>query len=126
MESHFSFDLATAARQIDAFVGACRVGCQLITPDGETLYEKKITELNCDFCRNLLSHHGVCKSCPKTHIYGSQQAERFGGKYIYFCPSGLAFFASPITQNGVMQAALIGGPVLMFEKEEYILHDLME
>jgi len=119
-------DIATAAKYIDSFVGTCHVGCLLMSPDGETLYEKKINELNCDFCRSLIDFHDGCKSCPKAHIYGSQQAERFGGKYIYFCPSGLAFFASPITSGGSMQAALIGGPVLMFEKEEYILHDLIE
>jgi len=124
--TNISFDLATAAKYIDSFVGACHVGCQLMSPNGDILYDKKIEELNCNFCRDLLSVHGTCRSCPKTHIYGSQQAERFGGKYIYFCPSGLAFFASPVIQDGVMQASLIGGPVLMFEKEEYILHDLIE
>jgi len=70
----------------------------------------------CNLCKN---------GCSGAHLYGSYQAERFGGKYIYFCPIGLAFWATPLTLSPSSVKALIGGPILMMSPEEFLLDDLI-
>ena len=40
------------------------------------------------------------------------EAERFGGKYIYFCPMGLTCFVSPILGEGGAEAKLTVGPFI--------------
>lgn len=55
-----------------------------------------------------------CKGCPylNAHIYGAYEAERWNGKYIYYCPKGLIFIA---TQKPGAEFTLITGPVIMEE-----------
>ena len=126
MNAAIDFDLQKAVNVANSFIDSCFVGCKIIANDGETLFEREECEFGCNFCERLRELTGADKKCPMTHIYGSKQSERFGGKYIYFCATGLAFFASPITVGGVMKGAFIGGPVLIVDKEEYILHDILE
>jgi YesN/AraC family two-component response regulator len=64
--------------------------------------------------------------CRYVHLYGAYQAERFGGSYIFFCQTGLVHFASPVIINGQMEGALLGGPVLMVDHEEFLEIDLMQ
>lgn len=59
------------------------------------------------------------------HLYGSYQAERFGGKYIFFCHMGLVHWVSPVTEDGIMKGAMLGGPVMMMEPDEFLLDDLI-
>jgi YesN/AraC family two-component response regulator len=63
--------------------------------------------------------------CAKAHLYGSYQAERFGGKYVFFCPLGLVHWASPITVNGMMRAAILGGPVQMVEPDDFLIDEII-
>lgn len=62
--------------------------------------------------------------CRVSMIYGSYQAHRFGGRYIFFCPRGLVYFASPLVRHGQMTACAIAGPVLMTDYDEYIELDI--
>lgn len=49
-----------------------------------------------------------------THLYGAYEAERWGDKYIYYCPRGLIFIATPVhPKNGVIQYCLLTGPLIM-------------
>lgn len=49
-----------------------------------------------------------------THLYGAYQAERWDDKYIYYCPRGLAFLATPVRQaNGVARYCLLTGPIIL-------------
>jgi AraC-like DNA-binding protein len=57
-------------------------------------------------------------------LRGCTQAHLFGGKYIFSCPSGLVFFASPITREGGHIMTAVGGPVLMTDYDDYLDHDL--
>jgi AraC-like DNA-binding protein len=58
-------------------------------------------------------------------LYGCYQAKRFGGRYIFLAPSGLAFCASPITEDVAMsEASIILGPFLMSDHDEYLELDV--
>ncbi|HIV96591.1 MAG TPA: helix-turn-helix domain-containing protein [Candidatus Agathobaculum stercoravium] len=49
-----------------------------------------------------------------THLYGAYEAERWDGKYIYYCPRGLVFIATPPMQTGAsMEYCIITGPFIM-------------
>ena len=49
----------------------------------------------------------------------------FGGKYIFFCPSGLTFCVSPVFTEDTDITALFAGPLLMVDAEEFLLDDLL-
>ena len=61
-----------------------------------------------------------CKSCAyqSTHLYGCFEAERWNGKYIYYCPMGMIFIANIVRSYLGTEAALITGPILMGEQED--------
>jgi len=78
---------------------------------------------------------GLCPVCAiggaedadeelRAQLFVAYQAERFGGKYIQLCPHSLLFWAAPILDDGIMAAALIGGPVMVVETEE-LLEELL-
>lgn len=119
------FDLEMAIKSTSAYSRSTRVNCIIIDTNGETLYDAESTKNTCNFCRRIqdISCHQF--SCPNVHLYGSYQAERFGGKYIFFCPMGLVHWASPITVDGAMRGALLGGPVLMVEPDEFLMDDII-
>ncbi|NLK88260.1 MAG: helix-turn-helix domain-containing protein [Clostridiaceae bacterium] len=75
----------------------------------------------CGLCKIL---GGRGERCGKAHLYGSYQAERFGGRYIFFCPIGLVHWVSPIICGGVSKGAVLGGPVLMTEPDELLIEEI--
>ena len=66
----------------------------LINSKGEVLYSTD--EEGCSFCRKSSRLMGDRLNCKQAHIYGSYQAERFGGKYVFFCKLGLTHWVSPV------------------------------
>ena len=101
------------------YSNAAAIPVILIDDSGETLFSSHEHEL-CRFCSVLCSEI----NCSHVHLYGSYQAERFGGKYVFFCPLGVIHWASPITLDGIMKGAVLGGPVHMVEPDEFLLSDL--
>ncbi|MFT3850221.1 MAG: helix-turn-helix domain-containing protein [Propionivibrio sp.] len=74
----------------------------------------------CGFCRlaNALEPTNSCDGLA-THRYGIQQAKRFGGSFVYFCPASLVHWASPVTVDDRIVGALVAGSVLMNEPDDY-------
>lgn len=62
-----------------------------------------------------------CGRCQElnTHLYGSNEAYRWNGQYIYYCPLGLVFTASSVSdESGALAGSLVAGPILMGRPEE--------
>lgn len=114
------FDLGAARGAAESFAFACGVGCALYDAQGKRLYEARDRDGGCATCRAIAARRGERLGCEELHRYGALQAERFGGRYIYFCPSGLAYFASPILVGGEAGGFLVGGPVLIMDVEDYL------
>ena len=56
---------------------------------------------------------GDC-SASHTHLYGTYEAQRWAGKYIYYCPRGLVFCAViPQMPGPPAEHCMIIGPVIM-------------
>lgn len=119
------FDLGRAKKSIRAYSLSTAVESFIIDAEGECLYESGCSNGFCRFCKKIQSAVSAGSGCSNVHLYGSYQAQRFGGKYIFFCPIGFVHWASPITVNGSIQGALIGGPVLMVDPDEFLLDDLI-
>ena len=91
--------------------GLCAVPCSVLDSRAQTFVHAD--QLWCAHCR-----HGRC-SYLQTHLYGSSEAYRWNGKYIYYCPLGLVFAASSISgEEGGMLGALIAGPMVMGDLQD--------
>lgn len=70
--------------------------------------------------------HLESASCDayRTHLYGCYEAERWDGKYIYYCPRGLVFTATALRQEGcAMEYGLVTGPFLLSNSDEDLFED---
>ena len=117
------FDLKLAVECAAAYALSNGLGCMISDTDGEILFE---TGVNCSRCE-ICAASGIPKdSCLQSQAYGMSEAERFGGKYIYFCPMGLTCFVSPIMGQYRSTAKITVGPFLMVDRDDYIAFDLEE
>jgi len=123
--------LQTAAQ----FADATGVPCEVIGSDGRQIPHTPETgrpdneecRPGCFFCAKTAELElKVNASCDSIHRYGTYQAERFGGRYIYFCPNNFAHWAVPLQLEGQTIASFIGGPVLLIEPDEYLQEEIMQ
>ena len=119
------FDLSKAIKCCNDYAKSIGTGCMIINSHGELLYATNIQNSICNLCMELGLSRSADRSCRNAHLYGAYQAERFNGKYIYFCSLGLTYWASPIMIKGTMQGALISGPALMMDPDEFLLFDII-
>ena len=119
------FDLQKAEKLIRVYSQSTGVGCSVIDSRGTCICSSGSDSGLCEMCAKTRSANHKQATCGSVHLYGSYQAERFGGKYVFFCPIGLVHWASPITVDNALRGALIGGPVQMIAPEDFLLEDLI-
>ncbi len=100
------------------FSGLLKVPCNVIdVPENmaPTMYGQ--TEI-CSFCDKCgFGQHDELATC----YYGCNEAHRWNGKYIYYCPMGLVFIASSISSEmGALAGGLAIGPIVMGEYQDVI------
>lgn len=64
--------------------------------------------------------------CFGVHVYAGEQSERFGGKYIYFCPAGFVFVVCPVAGGGEEVRYLAAGPMSPVYCGDFDFEELME
>ena len=112
--AYAQFDAALAGQLVDDFYAATGVGCRLFSASGKEVYAC----LGAEVCAPLAMAVGRDFRCAALHENAADQALRFGGRYIYTCPMGLAFFAAPIMAGGVASGSLVAGPVQIMDTED--------
>ena len=112
-----AFNLKLAKECASAFSGATGLGCVVSDRGGTSLAEYGYGCVSCRMCALLGQPHSQCVHAQN---YSMAEAERFGGKYIYYCPLGLTCFVSPILGELSGCARITAGPLLMVEREDYI------
>lgn len=117
-----SFDLTLARECAAAFAASTGLGCIVSDKRGETLAEYGY---GCSACRICRLAGRPASQCVRAQNYSMAEAERFGGRYIYYCPMGLTCFVSPILGELDSSARITAGPFLMVEKEDFIDCELM-
>lgn len=125
-QEELGFDLENAIKCFDAYSRSTGMDCILIDSRGITLHRCSGSNNTFSFCSKAGCVTGSKINCSTVHRYGSYQAERFGGKYVFFCPLGLVHWASPIIADGTLKGAALGGPILMVEPEEFLIGDILK
>jgi two-component system, response regulator YesN len=120
------FDINMAFSVAQDYFNSTGNECAIIDNEGKYLYNSNRNCGLCKYCKNLHNGNPRVDCGSQIHLYGSYQAERFGGKYVYFCPIGLVYWASPIIVDSMLKGALIGGPVLLVEHEEFIIDEILK
>lgn len=115
------FDRKLALECARAFSQATGLGCTLSDREGLVFAEYGY---GCQSCGLCAAAGRPREACARAQIYGMSEAERFGGRYIYFCPLGLTCFVSPIVGEGGAQAKITAGPFIMVEKPDFIACEL--
>lgn len=91
------------------FSGLCGISCSVIDMSLHCFLESP--EDPPVFCERCSSYNQMRLS---THCYGCSEAYRWNGRYVYYCPLGLAFVASSVSDDrGELAGGLIAGPVIM-------------
>jgi AraC-like DNA-binding protein/ligand-binding sensor protein len=92
----------------------CRVS--VVGPDGD----KNMTANFCVLCRRYCqAGKADCQyPCAEMHRNAIQEARRLGGSYIYVCPAGIIFWASPLYAGERFAGTLMSGGVLGTERQE--------
>lgn len=116
LERESPFNIDVAREMVDAFVCSTQVSCLLTDAEGKELYRREPKyPLYAECCRIMGN-----QACEKLHLFGARESERFGGRYIYFCPMGMGCFVSPIILGGQIVGALAAGPVMVMEPEDHV------
>ena len=115
------FDLQLAINCAETFSRASGLGCVLADGRGTVLHACGRGYTRCRICEYAGQDQG---RCALAHRYGLQEAERFGGKYIYYCHMGLTCFTSPVMGEHGAVAQITAGPFLMGDVQDYIACDL--
>lgn len=117
-------DIAAATEAVNSFAHTSGVSCALLDRGGMLIHECGPEDSACASCDRMRGKLGCSFGCEGLHAFAARQSERFGGRYIYFCPIGMAFFASPILSGGVYSGALVGGPALIMDAEDLLAGDI--
>jgi len=78
-----------------------------------------------DISLNKIKGEHYCKKCNRcnfisTHKYGCYEAQRWGGKYIYYCPAGFIYVAAIISDYlNRINAGVLAGPIIMGNIEDF-------
>ena len=112
-----------AARHYSKATG---VDCFVVDNEGIRIGPEKDVTHGHEFCRKLEEFFpDKVLDCSQVHRYGGYQAERFGGKYMFFCPMSLLHWTSPLYREGSPEGSLVSGPALIIDSEDFIRNDLI-
>ncbi|MBR5490841.1 MAG: AraC family transcriptional regulator [Oscillospiraceae bacterium] len=118
-----ALDTSAAREAADFFSNSAGLNCAVFDGEGKIIYENGPDSSACAACGKLCEKLGCSFVCNGLHPFAARQSERFGGRYIYFCPIGMAFFASPILSAGIYSGAFVGGPALIMDTEDLLAGD---
>ena len=95
-------------------VGSCGCGCAIIKGSRRVRPREgaKAGVVEDDYCFGF-------------HVYAGEQGERFGGKYIYFCPAGFVFVICPVAADEEVRY-LVAGPMSPVFCEDFDVEELVE
>jgi len=109
------------------FSYATGVGVQIMSVSGEIRYASSLLCELKGILNRLLDIVDCAAAERMSLICGCYQSRRFGGRYIFFGPSGLAYCASPmLNSRGVLESGVVAGPFLMTDHDEYLSIDILD
>ena len=118
MDSKFSFEKALKAAK--TYQESTGINCRVIDSSGRNIADSEEIPI-CTQCKLMNEADPGKKGCENIHLYGIYQAERFGGKYIYFCSMSLMHWVAPLIDDGIVKGGLVCGPVLAYNPDDFML-----
>jgi len=122
-EHEHQFDAEKLQEVVSAFHKATGLGCAVTDVEGKLILEAGQSYKRCELCRSLKKSGEMCE---QSHRYGAQESERFGGKYVYYCPLGLVFFVTPVQEDFYTIAKVTAGPFMMMNLEDFLAVNFLE
>ena len=111
---------------IDSFSKSVKCGVMRIETGKKDSAVQCVNSCNCK-CEIIKNSPKIQQDdyCLNVHIYAGEQSERFGGKYIYFCPAGFVFTVCPVifNENSLYLAA---GPISPVNSEDFDAEELID
>ena len=102
--------ISVRVTSVDLLQKECRV-----FPNGEAC----LCCANCDKCAGATRKMETCDYLNLC-LYGLNEAYRWGGKYVYYCPAGMIFTASSVLgENGRLSYGIVAGPIRMGIPEDF-------
>lgn len=96
------------------FSGLCGVECAVIDMSIHGFLQSP--EESPVFCERCSNYNQMRQN---THCYGCSEAYRWNGRYVYYCPLGLVFAASSVSdETGELAGGLIAGPIIMGSRQD--------
>lgn len=114
-----------AQQAVTHYSKACDMGCRVIDQAGDACCWASPDQHKPQPCLCELAGQAEQAACHAAHLNGAYQAERLGGRYVYFCPLGLTFWASPIVRQSQVIGTLIAGPVHLVDPDDLGLDEIM-
>ena len=103
------------------------LGITVLDTSGHTLFESSVHMAASDFLDTLYAKLECEESCRIAFLYGCYQSRRFGGRYIFFAPSGLVYCAAPLLDSkGKMLAGVLAGPFILTDHDDFIDFDMRD
>ena len=119
-KSFSPLDLDTGRDILESLHAVTGVPCRLFDAGGALVIRTGAETETCVLCSLLQKTTGEAPHCELVHRHGAEMAHRFGGRYIYSCPSDMVYFSSPLMQGGQQVGALVCGPVLLMDVDDYL------
>ena len=113
-----------------SFSKSIRCGVMCVDKKNPAENAKNINSCGCD-CKIIKNSKFASNEnyCFGVHAYAGEQSERFGGKYIYFCPAGFVFIVCPLIlrdENGDDETRyLAAGPISPVNSEDFDAEELI-
>jgi len=102
------------------------LGITVLDASGQTLFESSVHTAAGAFLTTLYAKLDCEESCRVAFLYGCYQSRRFGGRYVFFAPSGLVYCAAPLLDNkGKMLTGVLAGPFILTDHDDYINFDIL-
>ena len=115
------FNFLKSLKVAETYQKATGISCTVIDSLGTSISDLKESAI-CLHCKLVQTENTGYDICGNIHLYGIYQAERFGGKYVYFCSLSLMHWVSPIIIDGVIKGGLVCGPVLAYKPEDFLFN----
>ena len=105
---------------------ATGIGVTILDIGGQLLFESSVhAAAYTGFLQMLYAKTDCEESCRIAFLYGCYQARRFGGRYIFYAPSGLVYCASPILDGkGKMTSGALAGPFILTDYDDFMDYDV--
>ena len=114
----------SAASIAHTFEMAYCMRCVVVDLSLEDGFESRKYDPFCALCSAEQKNRGCQLLCENIHRHGVMQAEKWGGKYEYLCPAGLAFLSTPMRTKGETMHGIVAGPFLMVDLQDFKDEDL--